>query len=484
MPFLRGLIPLAGGVLCYDPLLIQNVAQVLATSVLLLLIIPLLSIAARFRLRHISAIAFLGCIFCLGYGLRFLHDLRNDPRWLGHARPEAICATITSEPSPVRGGIRLNLRVIAARQDGAWSDRRGYLQAFARSGNYATGDTLILPAIHRPLRTSNMGYRLYLERKNIHHSLNLESGQYALGKGKPGPVSLLRKTFLSMLDSLFPDRNEKAMAQALLLGYRADMDKELLKAYTQTGVVHVIAVSGMHLALIYSLISFLLKPLRNRRTKQLRTLLIIALLWLFALVCGGSPSVVRSALMFSFILWADVFRREHRPANTLAGSMFILICVEPVIVYDIGFQLSYAAVAGLMLYSGPLTALFRTDNRILRYGWSAIATTLAAQVLTTPLVLVHFGQFPLLFLPANLFAVPVSGIILVLLIIACALDLVGISWLPASLAGTLMRSMNQTIAGLGSTRFSTLEHVHIRWYDAVNIYIVILALTLWLRSKK
>jgi len=484
MPFLRALFPLAAGVLSYEPAAAPLMVRVLASSLMILLIGPFLPIAARFRIRHLSAIAFLATVLCLGYGIMFVHDVRNHPRWFGHGRPDAICATVITEPKPAPRGSGFSLQLLAARQDHAWSVTRGRLQAFAPTGNYAIGDTLVLPADQRPFRSSNIGYLIYLHRNNIHHAISLSPGMQVVGRAEPGPVTLLRKAVLHTLDSLFHDRNEKAMAKALLLGYRADMEKELLNAYTNTGVVHVIAVSGMHLALIYNLVSFSLKPLRDRRLKQARTILIIALLWLFALVCGGSPSVARSALMFSFILWAEVFRREHQPLNTLAGSAFILICHDPVILYDIGFQLSYAAVAGLMFYSGPLTGIFRPENRILKYGWSAIATTLAAQVLTTPLVLVHFGQFPLLFLPANLFAVPVSGIILILLILSCVLFPMGLAWVPASLAGMLMRSMNQGIADLGNTRLTTLENIHIQWYDAVNIYIVILALTLWLRSKK
>ena len=483
-PLFRALVPLVTGVLAYDHLAAPVMARVLVSALLILVAGPILPIAARFRIRHLSAIAFLASVLCLGYWIMFFHDLRNHPRWIGHGRPDAICATIINEPKTTSRGISFTLRILYAREGHAWSGMRGYLQAFAPGGNYAMGDTMVLPGDIRPLRSSNKGYLRYMQRNNIHHTISPDPGTIVLVKAKPGPVILLRRAVLRTLDSLFTERNENAMAKALLLGYRADMEKELLNAYTNTGVVHVIAVSGMHLALIYSLVSFSLKPLRNRRIKQAGTIMTLTLLWVFALVCGGSPSVARSALMFSFILWADMFRREHRPANTLAGSAFILICLDPVILYDIGFQLSYAAVAGLMLYSGPLTRLLRPGNRILKYGWSAICATLAAQVLTTPLVLLHFGQFPLLFLPANIFAVPVSGIILILLILSCAAHPAGMGLLPAALAGTLMQYMNQAISGLGSTRFTVLENMHINWYDAVNIYIFILALTLWRRSKK
>jgi competence protein ComEC len=188
--------------------------------------------------------------------------------------------------------------------------------------------------------------------------------------------------------------------------------------------------------------------------------------------------------MFSFILWADVVRKEHQPANTLAGSAFILVCMDPWILYDIGFQLSYAAVASLMVYSGPLTRLFQPDNPLLGHAWSTIATTMAAQILTTPLVLLYFGQFPILFLPANIIAIPLSGIILLLVILACMLLPIGLAGMPAALAGTLIGFLNQTIAGLGNTSFATLRNINIMWYDAMNIYIVIGALTLWIRSKK
>lgn len=486
MPFLRALIPLIAGTQCYGSVPPSVAIRIFLTATGILMAFSLVPVVTRFRLRHFRTLAFLVLVSCLGYTMAFMHDARNSPLYIGNGQAGSFMGVISSEPTAKTNGSSFILQVISLRGKGNWSPANGLVQAFARNGRFAQGDTLLVLTAPGPVKTANKGYYQYLVRKNIRYSVSLRPGNHFLmgRQNGQGIVGRIRKNFLATIDTLFPDRNERAMASALLLGYRADMDPELLSAYTNTGVVHVIAVSGMHLALIYGLVSLLLRPMKDRRTKQARTLVIIALLWLFALLCGASPSVTRSALMFSFMLCADVFRNEHQPLNTLAGSAFILVCADPSIVSDIGFQLSYAAVASLMAYSAPITQLLQPENPILRYAWATIATTLSAQILTTPLTLLHFGQFPLLFLPANIIAIPLSGIILILLILACILQPLGAAALPAWVSAHLIRFLNETISGLGNTRFATLQDINIHWYDAVNIYIIIMALTRWIRSKK
>jgi competence protein ComEC len=168
----------------------------------------------------------------------------------------------------------------------------------------------------------------------------------------------------------------------------------------------------------------------------------------------------------------------------VASSAFLLLCFDPLLLWDLGFQLSYAAVASLLIYNRAIVRIFSPENGILLLSWNSIATSLSAQILTTPLVLVHFHQFPLLFILSNFVAVPLSGIILILLILIIALQ--SFPLIPsvlATLTSWCIRFMNTQVERIASVRFSVWEEINWNWADLVLAYLAILAFTLFLRMK-
>jgi competence protein ComEC len=263
------------------------------------------------------------------------------------------------------------------------------------------------------------------------------------------------------------------------------MDDDLNLAYANTGVIHVIAISGMHLGLIYGLLLTVFRPTRKTVTGRVfSNLLIMGFLWMFTLVCGASASVTRSALMFSSLLVAESFGQENTAANALASSAFIMLCCHPMVLYDIGFQLSYAAVASLMLFNMRVRRIFDPENPLLVQVWHLVATSCAAQILTTPLVLQHFGRFPVLFIPANLVAIPLSGLILVLLILVCISHPVDFVAGPlASCIGSLMDIMNERILDIARIPFASLS---LDWStrDTVFAYITIAIIWWFVMAKR
>ena len=239
-----------------------------------------------------------------------------------------------------------------------------------------------------------------------------------------------RKKVINILQE-FVKGNKKVtgIAEALLIGYKEDLDKDVVQAYSNTGVVHIIAISGMHLGLIYAVLVwiFLRLPLIKKST-AIRVVTILTCLWLFSLITGGSASVLRSAVMFTCILIGKEFFKQSSIYNSLAASAFLLLCYDPYLLWDVGFQLSYCAVVGIVWLQKPIQNLFYSKHKPLQYLWQMCSITIAAQVLTLPICIYYFHQIPTLFLITNLICVPLSTVILfaeILLIFLSSISVVG-----------------------------------------------------------
>lgn len=230
-------------------------------------------------------------------------------------------------------------------------------------------------------------------------------------------LQLLQQFCLKSINRSIDGKEEQAIAAALLIGYKPNLPEELIAAYRNTGIVHIIAISGMHLALLFGLLHQILRPLRKKRLfRHFAPVVLLLSAWLFTLLTGASPSILRAAIIGTLLVLSEWWGRTTNPINSLAAAAMCLLIFDPWLITDAGFQLSFAAVTGIMLYSRPLSTLFPASHPIPRVINEMISVTLAAQLLTFPLLLFHFHRFPLLFLFTNLIAVPLSTLILYLLI--------------------------------------------------------------------
>jgi competence protein ComEC len=188
--------------------------------------------------------------------------------------------------------------------------------------------------------------------------------------------------------------------------------------------------------------------------------------------------------MFTCLLAGEMLQKENFSANALAASAFMLLCYDPLLIKDIGFQLSYAAVASIMLYYKSIGGIYDTEHPVLSFAWTSVATSVAAQILTTPLVLFHFHQFPLLFILSNLVAVPLSGIILILLILLCLVSPFDMVATPVGqLIEILSRVMNWQIDRLSATRFASIQEINMDIYDIAVSYCCIFLVTVYWKEK-
>lgn len=293
-----------------------------------------------------------------------------------------------------------------------------------------------------------------------------------------------REQVINIIHTYIKGRQESALAEALLIGYKDELDKDLVQAYSNTGVVHIIAVSGLHLGIIYWLLGLLARPLRKSSTKWIGFAIILAGLWAFSLLAGAGPSVMRSAFMFSLMVIGEAFSKRNTIYNNLAASAFLLLCWNPFWLWDAGFQLSYAAVLSIVLFFRPIYNLLYVRNKLLDAVWKLNAVTLSAQLLTIPISIYHFHQFPNYFIIANLVAVPLSTILLVGEIMLCALSFVPLlaEWTGTAL-NFLLGFLNTFIQKINALPFASWTHLQISIIQAMLLYGFIAAITWWLMQR-
>lgn len=339
--------------------------------------------------------------------------------------------------------------------------------------------------------TSNPGgfnFKEYAASQKIHHQVYLTSEDFTIVRSTNiyiSPLSKAKEYVLSILEKYIPTPRERSIAEALFIGHKKNLDKELMNAYSNTGVIHIIAISGLHLGMIYALLCWIFKPMnRFKKILWLKRSIILMIIWGFTLLTGAGASVLRAAVMFSFLLLGEHQNRPNHIINTLAASAFCLLLYRPLFLWDIGFQLSYAAVIGIVVFAKPIEKWIYLENKLLRHCWQLCSVTFAAQLLTLPLLLYYFNSFPNLFLFTNFIAVPLSGFILYLLIgllVVAPFDFIAkpigtiTEWLIAQLNGFIQNS--------ASLPFAQNEYIQVSLIQTICLYALIIAFSIWLTQK-
>ena len=502
-PMLRPVLALSAGIICqwYAPLSLLFIGVVAALALTLVLIV----FWGPDKLRRRTSLPSLLCsallFFSLGSILCIKTDVRNHPQWIGHAfqagRNHTWKYIVCEDPTEKPRSYALLVRVQTDQQNIAPESLTGkvllYLPKDDRAARLQPGDTIWaakLPTLIEPPK--NPGERNWQQAqlmKGITHRLYLQADEYRSARCKKFSVqknlSLLRKRLLSILRQNISDPTALGMAQALLIGYRQDLDPTLSRSYSNTGVIHIIAISGMHLALIGGLLNWCLHPFtRWRPIKRLAQLLVLAGLWLFSLLAGGAPSLLRATLLFSSVAMGEIIDRKGNSLNTLMVSALLLLCYDPFWLWDLGFQLSFAAVGGILLI-GRYTSRLLSHNKI---WWHApgqlVAISIAAQLFTTPISLYQFHQFPGAFLLGNLVAVPLSSIILaalLLLLICCPVPMVAIP-LGSGIA-FLIEIMNRYIQWVESLPGLLITDLHWSLPATLLLFATILLASHWIINR-
>jgi len=321
---------------------------------------------------------------------------------------------------------------------------------------FNTGDLLFLKNKFEDIKTSlnphQFNYKHYLKKQGINQQvyathqeiLLLDESKFSLLRF----IDAFRVNIQKSLRRYHFTEDELAVMNALLLGQRQEISKELSDNYSKAGAIHILAVSGLHVGIILLILSFVLKPLeRVNKGILIKLVLVILFLWFFALLAGLSASVIRAVTMFSAIAIGQFFNKRNAIEHSLIFSMFIILLWNPLFLFDVGFQLSYTAVFGIIWVQPVLSQLWKPTFFIVDKGWQLITVSVAAQLGVLPISLFYFHQFPGLFFISNLIIIPFLGVILGLGLVVLVLSYVSI--LPLFLEGfygDIISILNKVVA--------------------------------------
>lgn len=291
------------------------------------------------------------------------------------------------------------------------------------NANVAYGDVIRLTSEPLPVKENELAFQFdyasYLKSRGIIKTVTLCHAE----KIPDHPVQAVwyrwinksRIQFKRITEIIFRTSSSKALAESLLLGYKEDLDASTKDAFQKSGVSHLLAVSGMHTALIYEILFLLFVPLGSSQKRRFVFLVCaLCVLVYFTILSGCSASVVRSAIMCSVVAIGYAFRKKGSGLNTLGISMFIILWCCPYQLWDLGFQLSVMAVFGILTLHAYVSRHFENMHIIPKYLLNATSITVCAQIMTLPIILYHFHSFPIYFIPANLILIPISTIALFL----------------------------------------------------------------------
>ena len=406
-------------------------------------------------------------------------------------------ATVSSEVVLSNGRRKAMAKMNLCKCNGKWKEANGniLLQIRGESLDVIYGDRLLIKGFPRKVKLSGnpyqFEYRNYLNKKNIFFIDFLTRKNFVKYKHDPPNILIsytikIRKYFIKKLDILLEGNSERGVAQAILLGQKKSLDKETKMAFSKTGVSHLLAVSGLHVGIIFHIVILLLnRSINYKRLTPTTGSISIIIIWFYALITGLSPSVLRASLMFSLYILGDLFNRQVNIFNIIFTTGCVLLLYNPLNLLDIGFQLSFAAVISIVSIYPLLSKLYVTNYAFTAYIWNLLCISMSAQIGTFPIVLYYFHQFPIYFLLANVFAVPFSflilllgwGFLLVSLIFENGIYIIGL------VLNFCLYSLNKIIFFIEDIPFSSLD-IYIDRTDLILMYGIIMSSIFLIYYKK
>ena len=448
-----------------------------------------------------AVLAFLIC-FSFGYLNAYWQAEQHDKAHLFQVASneieafEAILVNAGKETEKTHG---FKVEILQIKQKGEWHNFYGkaiiYFQKDSLSGNLNYGDQLLIKSrlseLEVPKNPLEFNYKRFLGFDQIYHQQYVTSGNWLTLKEKQGnqiiAASIKTGQYLEeIMDEYIPNQRSLAIAKALSIGIKDELDNELRNAYAAAGAMHVLAVSGLHVGIIYLIIAIFFKKWKSHKIGRILFAVIsLFLLWAYAFITGLSPSVQRAASMFSFIIIADAMQRRTNIYNTLAASAFVLLSINPFLLFAVGFQLSYLAVLGIVFFQPKLYGLLQFKAWLPDKIWAITCVSIAAQLATAPLGLLYFHQFPTYFFLSNLVVIPAAFVILngSLLLLIISFWHWAAEWI-GFLIDHFIQLINYLVFTLEYLPNSTIDGIYINTPEVWLIYAVIFFIALLVTEKK
>lgn len=359
------------------------------------------------------------------------------------------------------------------------------------------GDQVLVKGLPQPVKgpanPHEFDYRRFLSLQHIGHQHYIPQDNWVKkGSHILNPIMDYAYQWREACQNIFRenigDPQARGIALALVLGIKNELDGDVRAAYAAAGAMHVLAVSGLHVGIIYLVIAFFLKPLERRGQwgKVFKAIVCLLALWSFALLTGMSASVMRAATMFSFIIIASASRRRTNIFNTIAASAFFLLLYDPLLLLSVGFQLSYLAVLGIVYLQPKIYAWFTPKSRWLDWLWGLTAVSIAAQLATFPLGLLYFQQFPVYFWLSNILVIPAAYLILSLGLLSFIVGFAApaLVYYPTWLLEKIIQLVNHGVKGIERLPGSVLQDIYFSSADTLALYLAIVFLLLLLHYRR
>lgn len=430
-PFIRLLIPLVIGILtCYFT---NGIFQIRFSWLVVVLFCIIVYNSSRgkfstYRYRGILGLMLSFLIFMLGYFLTQGTFLENQDDHFSKIHSDDIVYKAQIINQPVSKGKRIKC-LLSINEVFVGTTTRGtkglvicYVLKGSHSSNLQYGDHLIFrktpEQFEEPGNPGEFNYKAYLSHKSIFHQVFLDSSSYKLSSQTAahsikGLALEARDRFLDIIKNHQVSNNEFSVAAALFTGYDEFITDDQRDQFANSGIMHILSVSGLHVGIVFMLTNYLLFFLnRKDRLQFLKPTICIAVIWFYAIITGLAPPVCRASLMFTLIILGKLTRHQSNTYNTLAIAAFFLLLANPRLLFDVGFQLSFSAVAGIIYFQPYFKDIYLPSNKLSRYTWDLLTISIAAQLATAPLTIYYFHKFPNYFLLSNLIAIPITGIII------------------------------------------------------------------------
>ncbi len=508
IPLFRLVIPFCLGIIScfYFPYPIQASQLTLLTASLALLVFLLThyrKLHVSYNLRWVFGILSILIFFVIGYLYANARFEKFEPDHYLQTKTgpfpiQSYEATLVTEPEIKPNSIKVVLEINKYRSHNTWTECSGKVLVYFKKETQSElkyGDQILFSKmpmeISPPTNFDEFDYKRYLSHHYIYERIYLSSTQFKVIGFRP-PYYLKNKAInwrnwlVHRYLEFGINGEELAIISALTLGKKESLTSELKSAYATAGAMHVLAVSGLHVGIVYLVLRFLFGWMdRFKYGKTIKAILLIISVWFYAIITGLSPSVIRAATMFSFMIFALSFKRKSNIYNTLALSGIAILLYEPFMLLEVGFQLSYLAVIGIIYLHSHLYKLLYFQTWILDKAWEITCVSLSAQLVTAPLGILYFHQFPNYFLFSNLLVIPAAFFIIFLAIGFQALAFIPI--LGKVISWALLNTvwiLNYLVRQLEVLPYALISGLDISLFETWLMYLLVLALTIWLTLFK
>ena len=497
-PFVRFVIPLIAGILLktFFPSFSAPFLLIVLVLFTLLWIIEITKLSASLQLNFwFGVIMFIILLFSGALLVQNKYDNKIEI-------PEekyTYTAIVIENPEVKENSVKTIIEIQGIKEADGFKNVKfktlAYFQKDSSLINLKIGDHFIAQSQINEIKHSGnpevFNYQRYLSFKEIYYQTYLTTDQFTvIGQNKGNKVILeankVRQILLDQYKKYNISGDEFAVLSALTLGYKADLSPEIKESFSVSGAMHVLAVSGLHVGIIFYIISQLLFFIeRNKYGRILRFIIVLAVLLGYAIITGLSSSVLRSTFMFSLMGFGDLFHRNKNTYNTIAASAFILLIINPYNIMDVGFQLSYMAVIGIIFFQPRIYSLFQFSSYLPDKIWQLVTVSVAAQIGTIPITLFYFHQFPVYFILTNIFVIPLSTIIICTAVILLVFSFSGfIGGFIAFLLEIQLKIFNGSVKWVENLPYSTIRSIMINNIESILLFVIILIASLFLISKK